>query len=296
MESWESIQKVLSHIEENLSEKVEISNLASVACLSPFYFQKLFHRLVGKPVAEYIKLRRLANAADYLAINNIQIIDVSINFGFDNHETFTRAFKEAYGLTPTNYRNNPRPLSHFIVPDISMKYQLIDENVPLVAYDIILEVAKKNLLNQRFFAGIKIQNNVNDTPGIDYLGELWNRFHKVKSENIGLKDSPAEVGVSSQGEVEGCFTYFAGTEIISDLPQADLVNWTMPQGNYVVCTFESETFNSLTTNALNKAINYMLNIWLPRHNLKTEPFLIELYFNTNQDTTKMEIWFKIILT
>jgi AraC family transcriptional regulator len=142
MESWESIQNTLDYIEENLSEKLEIDELAKKANLSQFYYQRLFKRLVGKPVMEYIKLRRLANAAKYL-LKEDRILDVSLDFGFDSHETFTRAFREAYGITPDSYRHDPRPLSHFIKPDISLQYHLIDENVPLIADGIVLEVSRR---------------------------------------------------------------------------------------------------------------------------------------------------------
>jgi len=62
MHAWESIQRVIDHIEANLDEEMEINKLAEIAYLSPFYFQRLFSRLVKKPVREYIKLRRLALA------------------------------------------------------------------------------------------------------------------------------------------------------------------------------------------------------------------------------------------
>lgn len=63
MEAWEAIQGVIEYVEEHLDESVNIANLAEKSGLSPFYFQRLFHRLVKKPIAEYIRLRRMAKAA-----------------------------------------------------------------------------------------------------------------------------------------------------------------------------------------------------------------------------------------
>ncbi|MGI5985770.1 MAG: helix-turn-helix transcriptional regulator [Clostridiales bacterium] len=68
--------------------------------LSPFYFQRLFKRLVKKPVNEYIRPRRLANAVSELNSDGRRIVDISLDFGFSSHASFTRAFKEAYGVTP----------------------------------------------------------------------------------------------------------------------------------------------------------------------------------------------------
>ena len=66
MHAWEAIQKTLNHIEENIGEEIQIEELAEIAALSLFYFQRLFTRLVKKPVREYIKLRRLAIACETL--------------------------------------------------------------------------------------------------------------------------------------------------------------------------------------------------------------------------------------
>ncbi|EPY2274926.1 helix-turn-helix domain-containing protein [Clostridium sporogenes] len=181
MESWESIQKTLDYIEENLSEKMGIGNLAKVACLSPFYYQRLFSRLVGKPVMEYIKLRRLGNATDLLLSSNSKIIDIGMTVGFESHETFTRSFKGAYGLTPEAFRKGPRPLTYFLKPDLSMKYTLIQEDVPLVANGIVLEVSRKSLEKPRFFTGLSINTPFSNNPGVDYLAELWHNFHIKKS-------------------------------------------------------------------------------------------------------------------
>lgn len=286
MEAWESIQKTLDHIELNLKETIDIGNLANQANLSPYYYQKLFRRLVGKPVMEYVKLRRLAYAADKLRLEGGKILDLAIEYGFNNHETFTRSFKETYGMTPESYRNKPLFLSHYIMPDLSMKYRLVDEGVPLVANGIVLEVKRQTLSEDRLFSGISVQNPINNTPGIDFLGELWKRHHKEFGLMIPcLVDERVEIGISSAGDREGFFTYFAGSEVHKHtdewLQHADLYgqceNRKLPAGEYVVCTFDAENFHSLTTNSLNKAVDYMFGTWLPRHGLTCEGFLAEIY-------------------
>lgn len=294
MKAWDSIQNTLNWIEDNLSEKIEINTLADIAYLSPFYYQRLFNRLVGKPVMEYVKLRRLAIAADHLATKQNRILDIAISNGFESHETFTRAFKAAYHLTPEEYRTNPRPLSHFIKPDLSLNYYLVDENVPLLAEGIVLEVQRKRTLQPRSFAGFSVQNPIADTPGVDLLSELWNRFHKEKASIPNLLPTGSEAGVSSPGQAPGCFTYFAGAEVDSSEIGNEYMMWSMPAGDYLVCCFEAENFYLLTTNALNKARDYMFGTWLPNHKLTSEPFMAELYFETTPEASYMEIWLKTI--
>jgi AraC family transcriptional regulator len=293
MQAWESIQKTLNWIEGNLTEQMDIEKLADIAHLSSFYYQRLFGRLVGKPVMEYVRLRRLAHAADRLAHHQGRIIDAAFHSGFENHETFTRAFRDTYGITPEEYRAAPRPLSHFLLPDLSLKYYLVDESVPLLADGIVLEICRKNANAPRFFTGFTIQNPISDTPGIDFLSELWTRFHDKKSEVPNKLPAGKELGASFLGEEEGCFSYFAGTEVTEIKEQAGFSNWILPSGEYAVCSFEAENFYLLTAEALNKARDYMLGVWLPGHKISCEPFMAELYSDTSPMGSGMEIWLKI---
>ncbi len=293
MNAWDSIQNSLGWIEENLEENIEIKDLANMAHLSPFYYQRLFSRLTGKPVMEYVRLRRLAGAADYLAKNQVKIVDAAFKFGFENHETYTRAFKDTYGMTPEEYQTAPRPLSHFLMPQLSLKYHLVDENVPLIADGLVLEVRRDRVESLRLFVGLKIQNPIADTPGVDFLGELWNKFHKQKEAIEDLFPDGHEAGISYAGEEAGKFTYFAGAEVRKPGSQSGFISWAMPVGEYRVCSFDAENFYMLTTNALNKARDYMLQVWLPHHRLNIDPFMAELYRDTSPDATNMEIWLKI---
>jgi AraC family transcriptional regulator len=95
MHAWEAIQKSLDYIEANISVNIDIEQHANESALSPFYYQRLFSRLVKKPIREYIKLRRLACAYKSLADKQSRILDIALDCGFGSHETFTRAFKEA---------------------------------------------------------------------------------------------------------------------------------------------------------------------------------------------------------
>jgi len=94
MHAWEQIQITVDYIEKHLSEEIKIENLAKLALLSQFYYQRLFSRLVKRPVNEYIKLRRLAKASEALLYKNRRILDIALDYGFSSHETLTRNFKD----------------------------------------------------------------------------------------------------------------------------------------------------------------------------------------------------------
>lgn len=187
MHAWEAIQKAVEYIDENLHEEISTETLAEYVSLSPFYFQRLFKRLVNKTVQEYIKLRRLAKAVDELNKNEQRIIDIALNYGFSSHAGFTRTFKEAYGITPEEYKKTRPRLNMVIKPEIAMNYILIDEDVPLIIEDIVLEIQRKHLTIAEKYIGyaadvdITSQTPLGESTGIDMPGQLWTRFSNRKT-------------------------------------------------------------------------------------------------------------------
>jgi len=307
MHAWEAIQKTLDYMENHIGEDLRIEQLAEMASLSEFYYQRLFSRLVKKPVREYVKLRRLAGASTMLGNKSTRILDIALDCGFGSHETFTRAFKEAYGMTPEQYRSHPVSLNHFDKPDLLLGYVLIDEGVPLISDGLVLEMNRKELREPALFMGLEDyvpipgQIPVGETTGIDVPGELWKRFHQEKNR-IPRIPRGREIGVAYMGDApDGCFTYFTGAEVATGASSASFRLWVLPAREYVVCGFEAENFQLLTTVALDKAIRYS-GFWLQKHNLKQDAFAPELYYDTSGDvssdnstpeTTYMELWLPI---
>jgi AraC family transcriptional regulator len=297
MHAWEQIQKTVDFIEENLSEEIKIEMLAKIAGLSQFYFQRLFKRLVKKPVNEYIKLRRLAMASEALQDKNKRIIDVALDFGFSSHETFSRAFKGAYGITPTEFRAKPVRLNQIMKPELMLNYTMIDEDVPLINDSIILEITRRKIEVDEIYVGLSTQVKISQTPvgevtGIDVPGQLWNSFHSCKASIPNLLPDGIEIGVSMISEKDnGTFTYFVGGAADPNISvDKNFITWKLPADEYVVCSFEAENFNELTTSALDKAMNYLFRTWLPNKGLTTQPFSVEKYYKTTTDLAYMEIW------
>jgi AraC-type DNA-binding domain-containing proteins len=295
MHAWEQIQMTVDYIEEHLAEDIKIEALAKLAVLSPFYYQRLFGRLVKKPVNEYIKLRRLAKAAEALINKNKRILDIALDFGFSSHETFTRVFKNAFGITPEEYRANPLRLNHFVKPQLLLNYTLVDENVPLITDGIVLEIARRQISSSRHFIGLTVQEPIRQMPGsgetgINALGTLWDTFHEKKPALQSLKADGDELGVTYPGTREGYYRYFAGAETISNEPVDGYAFWELAKGGYIVCSFEAEDFEHLVMDAVYKAHRYLFETWLPNHKLVAKPFAAERYASYEPDATGMEIW------
>ena len=298
MHAWESIQTVLDYIEDNLAQSYSPEELSKVATLSPFYFQRLFTRLVKRHVNEYVKMRRLARACETLEDKNMRILDVALEYGFNSHEHFTKTFKSAFRITPEEYRNNPVRLNQIEKPDLLLGYTMIDENVPLITDSIVLEISRKIINVPELYIGfsapvsISDQLPLGDATGIDTPGQLWDKFHKQKKEIKELVSNGIEFAASSFGENENdTFTYFTGASAtLGTSAYDDLVTFELPAAEYIVCSFEAESFEELITSALVKSMNYLFGTWLPKHNLSTQPFSAEKYISVNTEICKMELW------
>ena len=295
MHAWEQIQKTVDHIEAHLAEEIRMDDLANDAALSPFYFQRLFHRLVGKPVQEYVKLRRLAHVAEALQEGDGRILDIALAHGFSSHEVLTRAFKGTYGMTPEAFRRKPVRLCHFNKPQLLLSYTLVDENVPLIADGIVLEISRRRLPAPQHFIGLTVEEPIGQMPGdgepkVDGLGDVWDAFHLRKPQLQGLVENGDELGVAFEGTKPGFYRYFGGAEAEAGREAEGCTTWELPAGEYIVCTFEAEHFEALVMDALFKAQRYLFEMWLPRHGLACMPFAIERYASHAPETTSMEIW------
>lgn len=114
MNGWaEGIQNAVRYIEDNLTEELQIEDIAAKAYVSAFHFQRIFNVLCGFTVGEYIRCRRLAAAGEELTRSDTRIIDVALKFGYDSPDSFTRAFTKFHGITPSAAKEHGAELKAF---------------------------------------------------------------------------------------------------------------------------------------------------------------------------------------
>ena len=105
MENSELITKALNYIKsENKKSDITIDDVATHAGFSTDYFNRIFFAHTGFNIMEYVRFSRLKKAAHLLRGTNNDILDIALDCGYEAHESFSRAFKNQYGMSPSEYR------------------------------------------------------------------------------------------------------------------------------------------------------------------------------------------------
>jgi AraC family transcriptional regulator len=98
------ILPILIHIQTHLDEKISLNTLAERAHLSPFHFHRVFKSATGETPKTYTQRLRLEKSAFQMLLREATILEIAVSCGYRSHETFSRAFKRHFGLTPQMYK------------------------------------------------------------------------------------------------------------------------------------------------------------------------------------------------
>ena len=115
MEEWlRNIQRIIGEIDLCIkdcnNEEITLKKLSDSLGYSEFYVSRRFKEISGMQFRDYLRYRKLAFALKDVRDTDKSLLDIALDYGFSSHEAFTRAFKEAYGITPSEYRQKPVPV------------------------------------------------------------------------------------------------------------------------------------------------------------------------------------------
>lgn len=110
----EAVVRMQNYIASHLKSSISLNDLAKVAGYSPYHSAKLFKKHTQKTPFEYIRLLRLRESSIALLAPGQKVLDVALEFYFNSHEGFTRAFTKAFGLSPKKYQQKKPPVKWFM--------------------------------------------------------------------------------------------------------------------------------------------------------------------------------------
>ncbi len=238
-----AVQRMQEYIDENLSRKITLKELAVAAGYSPWHAARLFKEVIGKAPFEYIRALRLTKAALILRDQSERIIDVAMDFVFDSHEGFTRAFSKEFGMPPMKYSRYTPPIKLFMPQKVFDTYRALhkggkvmnqNSNTKSVFVQVIERPERKVLLRR-------------GKKATEYFGyceevgcDVWSVLSSVKEAMY----EPIGMWLPKHLIKEGTSQYVQGVEVpidyANDIPDGYELIQLPP---YKLMVFQGEPYN-----------------------------------------------------
>ncbi|WP_025688429.1 AraC family transcriptional regulator [Paenibacillus zanthoxyli] len=257
MQYYQQIQKAVDYIERNLQKEIGMRDIASSASFSPFHFQRLFLAISGFTVQEYIRKRRLTEAARLLLDSDEGILKVALSYQYHSQEAFTRAFESYAGMTPGKYRKlNPAfagqpPISFLDAP--ARKEQEFEMSKPEIV-----------CLNRIRIIGCEYQTNLNESRHYRDIPGFYDEFGRNgRYLHIPHRLAPdMAYGVSCRFQDDGGFSFIVGEEAgeNAEAPDGQYVKYDLPEGKYAEFKAYGPAGN------IQMIRDFIYGIWLPHSN------------------------------
>ncbi len=177
----ESINKAIDYIEKNIDTSIQLKDIALQANLSQYHFHRIFKSLTGDTIKDFLTRIRLEKAAIKLKHSNDEIGQIAFDCGYQNHETFSRAFKDYFNLSPIEYR-------HTII-ELTLKKQEIFQNAGINLNSLNISQPKIKMVPDLHLAYIRHNGSYDKVEASFQKLMLW------AVSNLVLKLKPVTIGI-----------------------------------------------------------------------------------------------------
>jgi AraC family transcriptional regulator len=238
--------KALFIIERNLSGDLSLAEIARGCDVSRFHLAHAFGESTGQSVMEYVRGRRLTEAAYALASGADDILSVALDSGYASHEAFSRAFKAQFGKTPEEVRKS----------ESVSGLALVDAIRHLESKKMKLEEPRVEKLGELLFVGLAGKIAFGDTQTI--AGQ-WQRFMSGPYHEIEQRKPGIPVGINLQ-DADGAMTYMCAAEVskFGAIPKG-LAKVTLAPQTYLVFAHNDHITK------LDDTYEAIWNEWFPEH-------------------------------
>ncbi|PUA18608.1 GyrI-like domain-containing protein [Glaciimonas sp. PCH181] len=252
--------RVFDYIDEHLGDALTVDLLSQVANFSKYHFHRQFSEYASISVFRYIQLMRLKRASYRLVFNQLEkITDIALDARFENPESFSRAFKNTFGQTPSEFRRSPawQPWTERYHLPSRERENSMEVNV------VEFEKTKVAVLEHRGSPG-----SINDSVGIFIAWRKASGLSPVESsQSFGIVYDNPDTTEPAQFRFDICGSV---SEDVPDNPQR-VGNKVIPGGRCAVIRH----FGS--HDRIGGSVYYLYREWLPESGEELRDF--PLYFH-----------------
>ncbi|KTC99782.1 AraC family transcriptional regulator [Legionella feeleii] len=267
------LNRVIEFIGKHLDEKLTLNQLSDIACFSKYHFHRLFTAYTGLSLQQYVRWLRLKRAAHQLIVNKDKsIIEIAINAGFESHESFTRAFKQACHLNPSEFRAQ----SSWQVWE-QQPYCLPKQG------EMTMHVSIKNMAARR----LAVLEHRGDPQKV---GDSVNRLiNWAKAQTINLKPKAGEAFGFAYDDPQTTpaaeFRFDLGITVPEQLKlEGEVIEKRLPAGRYAVAVHKG------SRNTIGDTVYGLYRDWLPEsgEELGNLPCIF-CYYNFDHEVAETEL-------
>lgn len=237
--------KALFVIERNLHRDLTLDQIARYCDVSRFHLAHAFGESTGLPVMEYLRGRRLTDAAYALASGADDILTVALDSRYASHEAFSRAFKAQFGKTPEEVRKS----------ESVEGLKLVDAIRHLESKAMRLKEPRIQKEGELLFVGLSEHVPYKDMQNI--AGQ-WERFMSGPYGEIDHKVAEPPVGITTGSNDDGIeYVCAAGVTKFGPVPN-NCIKLTLPPATYVVFAHDGHVTK------LRETYEAIWNDWFPK--------------------------------
>ncbi|HEX2947475.1 MAG TPA: AraC family transcriptional regulator [Clostridia bacterium] len=256
----ELIQKTIDYIDENIQDEISVDALARVAGFSTYHYYRVFNSFVGLSVMEYV-LRRKLQFALFELNNGKKIIDIAMNYGFETHAGFTKAFKRCFGYPPSLYRvHSPAGIPQRII----LENLLANKMGGVVMQPKIIEKPAFKVVGYEFKNNLKNTLHTRDIPAFWAQRGLTDGECETKLYNYLNPPKHGEYCICINADVNtDSFSYLLGVAVDNfDSAREDMYKLEVPEATYAVFTSPAVDENDFV-DSIQGTWKYILQEWFP---------------------------------
>lgn len=268
------LEKAIEFIEENLHKKFLLSDVSKNAFNSLSHFHRIFYFMTGVTIKEYIRHRRLSNAAMQLIATKKSVLDIAFEAQFESPESFNKAFKKLFSLSPSKFRNLKPEFQ--IISKMTLR-QIEKLNQP--------ENISINFIYfpQQIILGVKTRTTLEggqQARDIPLFFEKVMRTHLLKDIISNSLDKQKIWGIYSDMSEDEAFNYTVGMLVdkISVINNEKYAQHVLPESEYARFTVQGDP------NQLENAWRYIYGMWMPNSGYSRKKGLdFEIYYSDKTD-------------
>ncbi|WP_087021866.1 AraC family transcriptional regulator [Thaumasiovibrio subtropicus] len=305
-QGFERIKRILTYIHQNIEEPLSVAELAEQSCWSRWQLQRVFQEQTGSTVANYVREIKLSHAAEQLLNGESRMIDIAFSLGFSSEISFSRAFKQMFGLGPRAYKQRgqrmglrkpleaPRVAAHLQHPALS----------PVEISRLVEVRIETRPVSRLYGVSGDITGLLSPTPNFQQQvpkiwQQLYNRFDNQPSlmaqftgqaSVYGIVDTTAMTAEGDQ------IRYWAALEpqseaLLATLEKHRLQQVDIPAQTYAVVEHKGPAI------ALAQTVAWFIAEWLPESGYRgLDGYELEVYpwdYDMHSQAAKMAYWIPV---